>query len=378
MTYSPIFNEYARIAQEQGLISKAEVDKDKVGSSLTWEAYDFKQEEDLLDKAHPETVVLFDAYDPMNGIVENLKERSKIMKYIALKTPRMIQTNTIYLNAREDLFNETIKLALFLDSQNDVQLAQLADSCTEQLTKEAGAPLVIGLALLAAAAIGLFYANNHPAAQGLRHDLDKAIGESKEAITGWASGYKELSGVLNPFISSMEDLKGWVDSFNSKMDDIQRQLVELKLNTLTPEEKAKKVVAFTQKVFQSGKDKELQDLAHKIKISEHNILEAMPIVLKELEEAPTKHPEEHWYTNQGSWANYLGKAYYWLASTDTEDASDAIQLLGEDIRKFDDYMENFLKQLDSVKSELNNTSGSFDLSSPSNTSTHPSADVYIA
>lgn len=149
---SEIFDNFAKIALDKGLISEAAEGVIKTASAeSTNPRYDSKtlsdieilygvrpngkDEKDIIDQAHPESVIIAPAYDRLNGLVENVKERHDIMVGIAMKPHQGKLTGHKY--AKQDLLNELIRLGTFLDSKGQEDLMSLADGCTEKLTKEA-------------------------------------------------------------------------------------------------------------------------------------------------------------------------------------------------------------------------------------------------
>ena len=149
---SEIFDNFAKIALDKGLISEAAEGVIKtVLAESTNPRYDSKtlsdieilygvrpngkDEKDIIGQAHPESVVIAPAYDRLNGLVENVKERHDIMVGIAMKPHQGKLTGHKY--AKQDLLNELIRLGTFLDSKGQEDLMSLADGCTEKLTKEA-------------------------------------------------------------------------------------------------------------------------------------------------------------------------------------------------------------------------------------------------
>lgn len=156
---SDIFNEYLKVAESEGWVKEADYADVRIGSddvSAIEAMYGIKpngKEDDthIVDKAHPETVVVAPAHDKMNGVVENTKERQNMMAYVALKMPNGNLTQHRYVAAYDDLNKALIRTAFTLDNQNDLELMTLADNCASRLEKTAGIwlPIAAGLALLA-------------------------------------------------------------------------------------------------------------------------------------------------------------------------------------------------------------------------------------
>lgn len=159
---SEIFDNFAKIAQDNGLISKeaAEETNPRYDSKTLSDIEilygikpNGKSEKDIIDQAHPESVIIAPAYDRLNGLVENVKERHNIMVGIANKPPQAKLIGRKY--AEEELLNELVRLGTLLDSKNQEDLMKLADGCAEKLTKNASirdwAGALVPIAPLAAA-----------------------------------------------------------------------------------------------------------------------------------------------------------------------------------------------------------------------------------
>ena len=191
---SDIFNDYAKIAIEQGLIKEASEVSDETNQrfdSLNNDdikaLYGVKpngEEEHILDQAHPESVVVSPAYDKMNGLVENLFVRQEIMAWIATKPNDGKHTNERYVKASQDLTMALLNTAFMLDKTNKKSLMKLADSCADRLTK-VGEPLTIGLMIGGAvllAAWGLINNFGGMLDNGVLSNSERAIEELQDLI----------------------------------------------------------------------------------------------------------------------------------------------------------------------------------------------------
>jgi hypothetical protein len=207
---SEIFEEYAKIALERGLIKEAQNESKKPNpryDSVDLEAmemlYGIKpndEEDHIVEQAHPESVVVAPAYDRANGLVENLLERQDIMTGIALKPNDGKLVQRRYVVAHNDLVNELLKTAFMLDKKGQEDLMKLADNCSGRLNKEAeinktawawlvkALPYIwtgvkwVGTALAVSSAV-----NNHVnSSQGLSNDIDNALKQMSEANLGEA------------------------------------------------------------------------------------------------------------------------------------------------------------------------------------------------
>lgn len=211
MKNSEIFENYAKIALEQGLISEAEEETnpryDSQDMSTIEALYGVQpngKDDDILDKAHPEPVVVAPAYDRVNGLVENLKERHDIMCGIARKPNDGKLTQHRYVAANEDLLNQLTRIGFVLDNAEQSDLMKLADSCSEKLVKEALEPLTIA-ALVAAGLAALYTAisQNVAFSQGVAQDSEKVLVELSEAI----EDYPDLGPQLSPLMEQITLIK---------------------------------------------------------------------------------------------------------------------------------------------------------------------------
>lgn len=123
---------------------------------------DMQYENNIMELAHPKPCVINQAYDAINGLVENENERHTILVKLFNK-PVDGKLND-YKLATTDLARDLTKVGSFCKNTNNKELQALADSCLIQINdsfnKTAGLPLIIGGV---AAGIGLFYWWQHSA-----------------------------------------------------------------------------------------------------------------------------------------------------------------------------------------------------------------------
>jgi hypothetical protein len=327
---SDVFEEYARIAMEQGLISTAAEEDSKDDSKKESEKskkepkelssaeifYGIKNKpiSELLEEAHPKTVVMGPSYDKFNGVVENLSQRSDMMQHIALKNPAILQTNHRYIKAHQDLLNETVKLGFYLDNSNNEKLMKLADYCTAFLNKTienqeffksanpffaAGAlgMLTKWVAILAGAALVTgTVASNMYTSQGIKNDITNFT----ERLNKLKSKYPEISKFFHGYNEKLQELK-------AKIIKLEKIGKDLKLKQL-------EVLKNTNKKVQERKFKELSKLIKANRIDEKiksdsdqlvelldNIIDHKSILIPTLQEAKSEYsiPEttfEQWMT----------------------------------------------------------------------------------
>lgn len=156
MRKSQIFAEFEKIAIEKGLIdpkapekAKAILEKNPRWDSKTKEdiekiynlhpdtaegmEYGEKtKHHNIIDLAHPNSLVIAPAYDRLNGLVENENERQNITLHILDKHTRGLHTQHRY--AQQELVLALVRTANDLDNKNQKELTLLADICLEQIS----------------------------------------------------------------------------------------------------------------------------------------------------------------------------------------------------------------------------------------------------
>lgn len=163
---SKIFNEYAKLAMDKGIVKQAETQPVKEAADDTAQAvallYGVKpngKEDDkhIMEKAHPDPVAVARSYDAMNAIVEDNILRQEIMTWIAEKVPNGQLGMKRYVAAHNALLKSLVNIGFTTDNANQEQLRKLADACSAELTKEAiawgaaarwGIPALLGLIAL--------------------------------------------------------------------------------------------------------------------------------------------------------------------------------------------------------------------------------------
>jgi hypothetical protein len=175
MRRSEIFEEFVKVAQEKKIISnnsdksKKTLENNPRADSLSVSAIaalygvksespqDMQYENNIMEIAHPNSLVIAPAYDRLNGLVENEIERQNINLRIVNKNPDGLLTMRRY--AHQQLLLSLVRVANDLDNLNQNKLMALADSCLEEMTQQDGltkyaAPSGKGKALLVAGIVG--------------------------------------------------------------------------------------------------------------------------------------------------------------------------------------------------------------------------------
>lgn len=228
MRKSEIFENFVKIAQERGLVSsenkkpehteKSFSETNPRFDSLTIEQIsklyntkpdmpkDMEYKRNIIENAHPESVVVSPSYDKLNGLVENENEGQAIRARIVMKEPDGHLTNRKY--AKKNLLLSLVRVGNELDASDSEELRKLADVCLLQtsgaLKKKAVpvVPIVIGVAAL----VGAIYAYEHITSQeGLRIDYQKLtdqITKLQRSSIDFGVGY-ELSPEFKNFLADL-------------------------------------------------------------------------------------------------------------------------------------------------------------------------------
>src|ERR1700722_16820201 len=154
---SDIFEAYAKLAIERGLIKASDEKESKElkkfrnetsprAGSDTIEIIEQKYnthpgkpksqeyKKNIMEVAHPKKVILSPAYDKINALIENNNERQNIIINITQKPVNGMLTQHKYA---QELASSLMAIANDLDNQNIEPLRKLADECIEDLHKKA-------------------------------------------------------------------------------------------------------------------------------------------------------------------------------------------------------------------------------------------------
>lgn len=335
LRFSEVFENYVKISEEQGIITKEAQEKSKTNprfDSQTLSDIEIlygvkaKGEDDkhILDQAHPDTVVISPAHDKMNGVVENLQERHNVMVDIATKPNRGIHTHNIYAKAYNDLLNELVKTAFLLDRESEEQLMNLADECSNKLTKTAAIPLIVYPILVGVGTLaGALYTSNNPASQGLKQDTEMALKQINEA----AEKYPQLSSFLDPVTSTIQKMSIMYDTFVSNNDRLANMLLKVS-SAATIEQKRQEIVSNVQSFFSSNQDKEMEKHIKSFKEVCDAFLESAPLAIEQLESA-----RERYETADNPVWHLIKEVGYSISQREEDDAVDWLKNLTKSASK---------------------------------------------
>lgn len=338
---SEVFDQYAKIALEEGLVSE-KIDKraERRGSddlSTIELLYGIKPngEEDILDQAHPESVIIAPSYDKVNGLVENLKEQHDIIRGIVTKPHQAKLTQHRY--AAEDLKKELISLGFEMDARKETDLAKLADHCLMRVA--IGPAAIVGIV---AAVAGLYtvFSQNVQFSQGLRQDAEKAMKELQEAV----EDYPQIKSDVAPLFKLIQKIKDNCKIVSDVLSKVTLSYPAAKDSN--DEETAKMATRFVQ----DNADGKVNKLLNAYNLDLIKLENIIPSQVQNLKQRLQDFEE-----TKSDFFNSLYKAYRWINPSDMEDAWKSLETLMESISaeksKVASMMVTLEKLRDHTKSE---------------------------
>jgi len=222
MRKSDIFESYAKIAEEKGIVSKYEPEHtEKNTKNPRWDSLsveqigklynvkpdapkDMEYKNNIMEDAHPDPVILFLSHDKLNSLVENEVVGQNIRMRIVMKEPDGHLTQRKY--AEKQLILSLVRTATDLDNQNKDDLRVLADTCLQQATfKKKAFPFLIAAIGATLAAI---YLKNHLNfhGDGFEQDYQKVNAEIDDLLESNSNMGVGIS-YRPEFIQTMTELK---------------------------------------------------------------------------------------------------------------------------------------------------------------------------
>lgn len=380
MSKSDIFNEYAKIAEEQGLISLADEDSDsqsdkpKESSKLrkykkspyprmgsddisTIEALygvkpdnSIKYENNIMEAAHPKPVFISPSYDRINGLVENNIERQNIMSNIALKPNDGNITNHRY--AKKELLMELVRLANDLDNSGRDNLRKIADRCISEIADEKKKIRKQALAPLVIAAIGgtilagiWFWSHSNDPDKGLTSNMENAIIQLNDLKkNSWYESEVDdtVQRDADTLIKYIQNLQKYVIDFNSVMDSVYKP---------TSLDDNNQLVKFQVSIEKNG-------ISTKEKIERFiaAIDQATPEIIREINNFSSEfyqkqHTHQSWLGDAAGWAGEALHGRWGLIANDFTSAVNALNTLQSSLTEARKLANNFdtLKQSAELK-----------------------------
>lgn len=255
---SEIFDKYAKLMEENGLISLSEdeviqPEEPKESPKLrkykksphpragsddieTIEALygvkpdnSIKYDYNIMEAAHPKPVVIAPSYDRLNALVENNNERHNIICNIVMKPNDGISNYRKY--AKQELLMELIRVANDMDNFGHDELRKLADNCIDEISvkkKFEKTAIIWWIAAGAVALAGLwFWSHTNDVDKGLIQNIENSINELNDLKTNswYESDVDEtVQRDVDIIIHYLNNLQGYATNFNSIMDQIYKPI----------------------------------------------------------------------------------------------------------------------------------------------------------
>jgi hypothetical protein len=238
MKRSEIFESFVKIAQEKGLVSNDSSEAKKkleqtgrAGSDDistiealygvkpdTAKGMDYKN--NIMEAAHPNSIVVSPSYDKLHGLVENEIERQNINLHIVNKPVNGLSTQHKY--AEKELILSLVRIGNDLDNRGNEDLRTLADTCLMQVAPIKKEAWIIPVAVGAAIILGGVYLKNHMRfiSDGLEKDHAKLIAEIDDILNSnadWGVGYQ----YKQEFTTLMQNFKTKLDAFYKTFKQIE-------------------------------------------------------------------------------------------------------------------------------------------------------------
>lgn len=250
MSKSEIFDSFVKIAQEKGIVNDSKDSKKKLEETGRADSLDISAIEalygvkpdaakggdykkNIMEVAHPNSVVISPSYDKLNGLVENNIERQNILLHIVNKTPDGHAVQRKY--AQRELLLALVRAGNDLDNHDKHELRSLADHCLMQASekkgfkKQAFDPLTWAAIASAAAILGGIYFKQHSRfiSDGFAPDHQKLVAEIDDVLTSnsnWGVGYDyspEVLKVANDLKKKVTDYYKVVESVMAIVEKLE-------------------------------------------------------------------------------------------------------------------------------------------------------------
>lgn len=313
---------------------------------------DMKYEHNIMEDAHPDTLVISPAHDKINGLIENNIEGQNIRLRIVMKTPN--GQNTHHKYAKKNLVLSLVSLANKLDNEGQGELCKLADSCLMQvsggLKKKAFPWVVAGIA----AAVGLLYLQQHKDfhPDGLTADYNKAIAEINDLLesgSSWQTKLEAGATYTPAFLQAIGKLKddlGKVYAAAQKVTPALQSVTRIRTKT-----------EIMQELARIAQDPKTQEADQAVKEFTGVVVEVYPEVARVISNFSNQSYKNEVTASKGA----LTKAVDWteilhgghgLVSDDFDDVKHALVPLWNDINGMVSGLKNSKGIVESLKSEL--------------------------
>lgn len=342
---SEIFKKYAEIALEKGLISTAEEKTNPRYDSNTITDIELlygikpngkEDDKSIIEKAHPEPVIIAPAYDRVNGLVENEQELHNIMMGIVMKPHQGKLTNHRYAAAKSELMDELIRIGFMMDNHDEIELCKLADSCAETMVKKAFLflPLLIGAGVVSLYTI---LSQNLTFPQGVIQDADKALIEIQEAV----SDYPEIASEVSDLVKHISKIKALALSAFKVNSSLIRANVDSK------DEKAVAMAAYH--FVKDNSDDQVIDNLNSYKEACMELIEEIPPAILNLKERLKQLEPAH-----SDFFELGYKAFRTIIPSDMEDAWVALNNLLKSLSNQPGLVDKNISEIHNLKTKFKN------------------------
>jgi len=371
MKRSEIFDNFVKIAQEKGLISKAEEPEhteksfsetnprhdslsiEQIGKLYNTKAPTPKEMEykkNIMEIAHPEPVVISPSYDKLNGLVENNIEGQNIRLRIVMKEPDGHLINRKY--AEQNLILSLVSIANELDNQNQEELCKLADACLEQAAKKkiekrgwvAPAAAIAGIV----AAFGILYAKQHLRfhSDGWNADYDKTEKEINDLLTSnsnFGVGYDYTPA----FLQTVQQLQTVLQEIDVVVNKVMPTLDEVEMPRTGP--------GIEQQLTQLSQQPATQQASNAVAELRTVMVKNLPFIRKVLSDFSNPSYKQRSIANKGTITSVIDSTDFLhggagLVADDFDDVAHALMTLRVDLSNLIKDLkgaQNVQKQLES-------------------------------
>lgn len=244
MRKSEIFDNFVKIAQENKMISPeaSEKAKKKLENDPRWDSLDastievlygvkpdlpkdMQYSKNIIEDAHPNSVIVAPSYDKLNGLVENLNERQNIILNIVNKPNNGYLTQHKY--AEHSLLMSLLKIS---NEANNEEFKKISNYCIDSICNskiEKKAAIMLPIAIIAASIGALWAQQQLPMAdQGYEKNYQNLINELNDLLTSsadWGVGVK----YTEDFKKFVNDFKTKLQNFNTTYQRVKPIILEL-------------------------------------------------------------------------------------------------------------------------------------------------------
>lgn len=376
MKHSEIFENFIKIAEENGLVeSDKAIDKldktrrhDYLSADDIERLYnikcdspeDMKYKRNIIEDAHPNSVVVSPSYDKINGLVENNNERQNIILNIVNKPVNGQLTGHKY--AHNELVLNLIRLANDLNNKNNNELLTLADVCLNQvgaksLKKQAMGPLVIPAVVATMIAALWIQQQMKFTNEGFERNYKKLIEELDDLIN---AGNKPLivGYEYRPeFIAEMQE-------FKTKLEELDF-VVTKNMDIINDFEKPRDTPA----LIAAANSPEGETINNAYNSLRDSLKKIMPFITKVFNNFKSEEYKNKQIIDKGMLSNLVDRTQFLhggkgMIADDFDDVNRALQPFKESLKDIfrtlkdgHSKRENVLKELEQAKSNLNSEFG---------------------